>query len=128
QILDLLRHLREELSLALLLITHDLGVVAEVADRVLVLYAGQVVEESVTPELFAHPRHPYTAGLLASLPPPAGARPERLHAIPGTVPDPRAWPTGCRFADRCERVQDDCRPRVPPLEGELHTYRCLHPR
>jgi oligopeptide/dipeptide ABC transporter ATP-binding protein len=127
QILELLRRLRDELSLSLLLITHDLGVVAEVADRVLVLYAGQVVEEAVTAELFATPRHPYTAGLLASLPPAHGERPRRLSAIPGMVPDPRRWPKACRFAERCAHVAPDCRDLAPRLEGEDHRFRCLHP-
>jgi oligopeptide/dipeptide ABC transporter ATP-binding protein len=127
QILDLLSGLRRELGLALLLITHDLGVVAEVADRVVVLYAGEVVEQAEPRALFRGPRHPYTAGLLASLPPATAERPPRLAAIPGTVPDPRAWPAGCRFADRCPRVEDDCRARSPSLAGEAHRYRCYHP-
>jgi len=127
QVLELLRSLREELGLALWLITHDLGVVAEVADRVVVLYAGQVVEEAATTELFAHARHPYTRGLLASLPPAGGERPARLRSIPGTVPDPRAWPPGCRFAPRCERAQSDCGAAVPQLEGDAHRHRCYHP-
>jgi oligopeptide/dipeptide ABC transporter ATP-binding protein len=127
QVLELLGRLRRELGLALLLITHDLGVVAEAADRVAVLYAGQVVEEAPAAELFARPRHPYTAGLLASLPPASGERPERLSAIPGVVPDPRDWPSGCRFADRCPRAEEDCR-RVPPrMEGDGHSFRCYHP-
>jgi len=127
QILDLLSSLCRDLGLALLLITHDLGVVAEVADRVVVLYAGEVVEQAEAVALFHGPRHPYTAGLLASLPTATAERPQRLAAIPGTVPDPRAWPPGCRFANRCPRAQDDCRARSPSLAGEAHRYRCYHP-
>jgi oligopeptide/dipeptide ABC transporter ATP-binding protein len=127
QILDLLSSLCRDLGLALLLITHDLGVVAEVADRVVVLYAGEVVEQAEPVALFRGPRHPYTAGLLASLPTATAERSQRLAAIPGTVPDPRAWPPGCRFADRCPRAQDDCRARSPSLAGEAHRYRCYHP-
>ena len=138
QILELLRSLREKLGLTLLMITHDLGVVAEIADRVLVLYAGQVVEEASTRALFASPRHPYTAGLLASLPPASGERPLRLPAIPGMVPSPRRWPTGCRFAERCGYVQQDCLASAPSLTREAgatanehvavsRAHRCLHP-
>ena len=128
QILELLATLRRELGLTLLMITHDLGVVAEVADRVLVLYAGQVVESAPVRDLFASPRHPYTKGLLASLPPASGERPARLPAIPGRVPDPRDWPTGCRFAERCTEALDDCRAAAPPLVTlGARAHRCFHP-
>jgi oligopeptide/dipeptide ABC transporter ATP-binding protein len=127
QILELLSALRRELGLALLLITHDLGIVAEVADRVVVLYAGEVVEQAPTEALFASPRHPYTGGLLSSLPSAAAEGRTRLAAIPGAVPDPRAWPSGCRFADRCARAEDDCRAQAPALVGDAHRLRCYHP-
>jgi oligopeptide/dipeptide ABC transporter ATP-binding protein len=129
QILHLLRHLQQELGLALLLITHDLGVVAEVADRVLVLYAGEVVESAPVRALFASPRHPYTAGLLASIPQATGERTARLPAIAGMVPSPRDWPAGCRFAERCARAAADCRASPPPwtLSGDAQGHRCIHP-
>ncbi|NNF55054.1 MAG: ABC transporter ATP-binding protein [Acidimicrobiales bacterium] len=101
QILDLMVSMRDELGTAILLITHDLGVVAETADRVAVMYAGQIVEESPTNELFADPQHPYTQGLIGSIPMP-GERRERLTVIPGRVPNLVDMPPGCRFAPRCE--------------------------
>ncbi len=107
QILELLRRLREDRGMALLLITHDLGVVAEVCDRVLVMYAGQLVETGPVEKIFGDPRHPYTRGLLASLPGTAGSR-ERLRPIRGTVPTPDRWPQGCRFRDRCPVAWDRC--------------------
>src|SRR5262245_36565859 len=123
QILDLLRSLQRELGMSILLITHDLGVVAETCDEVVVMYAGRIVERAPTEALFAGPRHPYTAGLLRSLPSytPAhaepiapGARP-RLREIPGMVPPLHALPVGCKFADRCPAVQQLCRDVEPPL-------------
>src|SRR5438046_753017 len=100
QILELLERLQAELGMAVMLITHDLGVVAGTADRVVVMYAGQVVETAATPELFASPRHPYTEGLMASIP--RLDRPaDRLYSIPGTVPAATEWPAGCRFHPRC---------------------------
>jgi oligopeptide/dipeptide ABC transporter ATP-binding protein len=138
QILELLDRLQAELGMAVMLITHDLGVVAGSADRVVVMYAGQVVEQAPTPELFARPLHPYTEGLLASVPrldaPPAGARAGgRLHSIPGQVPAATAWPSGCRFHPRCPYAWDRCRAEEPPLldvpgsggaEPGSHTVRC----
>lgn len=108
QILRLLRELRETDDLSVLMITHDLGVVAEVCDRVVVMYAGQVVESGTVDEVFAAPAHPYTRGLLASLPS-IERRGQRLAAIPGTVPSPREWPSGCRFAPRCGETEERCR-------------------
>jgi len=107
QILELLRSLGSELGMAVLLITHDLGVVNELADRVAVMYAGRVVEQGTRSELLGAPRHPYTLGLLRSLPgrAPRGAR---LAEIPGAVPPPEAWPPGCRFAPRCPRAFAAC--------------------
>ena len=119
QILELLARLRAERHLAVLLITHDLGVVAESCDAVVVMYAGRVVERSEVKALFRHPAHPYTAGLLRSLPAlqvtqgPGGTRP-RLRTIPGRVPSARERPSGCRFRDRCERALEVCA-RVEPV-------------
>ena len=132
QILELMSDLQAELGMAIVLITHDLGVVAETADRVAVMYAGQIVEQATTLDLFADPKHPYTKGLLGSIPV-AGARRERLDVIPGHVPNLIDLPPGCRFASRCQaRVDHDlaiCEERMPDLiEVEPgHTVRCwLH--
>jgi oligopeptide/dipeptide ABC transporter ATP-binding protein len=114
QILDLLAELRERLKMAIVLITHDLGVVAEVCDRVVVMYGGQVVEQGPVAELFANPRHPYTEGLLRAIPR-LGARVDRLAVIPGTVPSATAWPIGCRFRARCPYGWDRCVAEPPPL-------------
>ena len=115
QILELLQRLQEELDMAVLLITHDLGVVAEVADRVAVMYAGRIVETAATAELFASPRHPYTRGLLRSIPGLEEER-ERLDIIPGAVPDARGIPAGCAFHPRCPLADDNCRRRRPRAE------------
>jgi len=116
QILELLLSLQEEMRMAVILITHDLGVIAEVADRVLVMYAGRVVEEGAATDLFEEPLHPYTQGLLGSLPTlEGGKRLRRLQAIPGLVPNLLALPTGCKFAPRCPKVIDACWPTEPEL-------------
>src|SRR6185295_11107112 len=107
QILDLLRDLQKKVGMSLLLITHDLGVVAEIASRVIVMYAGEVVEEAPVQRLFAAPQHPYTEGLLAAMPR-LGSTRERLVTIPGTVPPATAWAAGCRFQDRCAYAWDTC--------------------
>jgi len=107
QILELLAELRERHGMAVLLITHDLGVVAEVCDRVVVMYAGQVVETGAVYEIFGNPSHPYTRGLLDSLPS-VDDPGQRLESIPGTVPNPTAWPEGCRFRERCSLAADGC--------------------
>ena len=127
QILELLDRLQADLGMAVMLITHDLGVVAGSADRVVVMYAGQVVETAPTPELFTRAQHPYTEGLMASVPrldrPPAA----RLHSIPGNVPAATDWPSGCRFHPRCPYAWDKCRAEEPPLletGGAGHTARC----
>jgi peptide/nickel transport system ATP-binding protein/oligopeptide transport system ATP-binding protein len=114
QILELLGRLQHELGMAVLLITHDLGVVAETADRVAVMYAGQVVEYCVVDEAFRRTLHPYTAGLLSSLPK-LGVQQERLRVIPGNVPNPARFPSGCRFHPRCPVAQDRCRAQEPPV-------------
>jgi peptide/nickel transport system permease protein len=114
QILDLLVDLRDSYGLSIVLITHDLGIVAEVADRVAVMYAGQLVEVGEVGEVFATPSHPYTAGLLASIPrnvPRAG----KLSSIPGVVPQPADWPTGCHFTDRCAYAVESCTSAAIPL-------------
>jgi oligopeptide/dipeptide ABC transporter ATP-binding protein len=113
QILELLADLQQRLGLAVLLITHDLGVVAEVTSRVLVMYGGQIVERAPVRELFRDPRHPYTRGLLAAMPR-LGRQRERLAVIPGTVPPPTHWPTGCRFRDRCAFAWQRCAEEPPP--------------
>ena len=112
QILELLRELRERLGMAIILITHDLGVVAELADRVAVMYAGRIVEEAPVDALFGDPQHPYTLGLLASIPGVAGDD-EELTAIEGVVPSPYAQPAGCRFNPRCPIAVDRCRTVAP---------------
>jgi len=117
QILDLLDELRRELNLALLLITHDLGVVAGHCDRVAVMYAGRIVEAGPSTAVLANPAHPYTAALLASRPSLLGPRPERLPSIAGQPPDPAQRPAGCAFAPRCTRMLPVCRERVPALQG-----------
>ena len=111
QILDLLRDLQRRMGLALLLITHDLGVVAEMADRVAVMYAGRIVEEAPVRELFANPKHPYTRGLMASIP--GGAPGTRLRAIQGTVPPLGDLPSGCAFTPRCPERFEPCPKAVP---------------
>ena len=116
QILELLARLREELRMAVLLITHDLGVVAEVADQVAVMYAGQIVEHASPAAIFARPLHPYTRGLLQSIPR-LDQRRERLAIIPGMVPDARHFPEGCRFAPRCPLAEERCRQQAPALEA-----------
>jgi peptide/nickel transport system ATP-binding protein len=117
QILDLLATLRAETGMALVLISHDLGVVAETCDRVAVMYAGLVIEEVSSARLFAAPAHPYTQGLLSALPPLDGLPRQHLAAIPGSVPEPRALPPGCAFGPRCPRHAALCDEQVPPLVG-----------
>jgi oligopeptide/dipeptide ABC transporter ATP-binding protein len=125
QILELLRDLRAELGMAVMLISHDLGVIAEFARRVVVMYAGRIVEDAPVDVLFRAPRHPYTEGLMASMPPLEGGG-ERLYAIPGRIPDPDETIAGCRFGPRCAYVEPICRaaqPRLLPIEG-AHLVRC----
>ncbi len=126
QILELLEKLQEELQMAILMITHDLGVIAEVADHVAVMYAGQMVEYASTKELFAEPQHPYTRGLMRSIPRLDGDR-ERLEIIAGMVPDARDFPAGCRFAPRCKLAEERCSETTIELEEQSpgHWARCL---
>jgi oligopeptide/dipeptide ABC transporter ATP-binding protein len=121
QILDLLDSLQQRLGMALLLITHDLGVVAEQADEVVILYAGRIVERASVFDIFARPLHPYTHGLLDSLPK-LGARGERLRAIPGSPPPLTRRPSGCHFRDRCPMAIDDCARIDPPLEEKQREH------
>jgi peptide/nickel transport system ATP-binding protein len=114
QVLDLMRTLREETGTAIILITHDLGVIAELADDVAVMYSGKIVERAPVERLFAEPQHPYTIGLLGSIPKLHLAQ-DRLNAIEGQVPTPMTRMDGCRFAPRCPFAVDKCRQEVPPL-------------
>jgi peptide/nickel transport system ATP-binding protein len=129
QILELLRGLVRDSGTALVMITHDLGVVAGMCDTVNVLYAGRVVESARRKPLFAEPRHPYTTGLLGSVPRLDSGKGERLHAIRGSVRDVLPWPDGCAFAPRCDRRVDACVGEPPALvEGvHRHAYRCINP-
>ena len=114
QILELMRALRAELGTAIILITHDLGVIAELADDVIVMYAGKVIERCSAARLFSEPQHPYTVGLLGSIPR-LHLQQERLSAIEGIVPEAAAFPQGCRFHPRCPFAIDQCRREIPPL-------------
>lgn len=128
QILDLIQDLNRELQMGVMFITHDLGVVAEICTRVVVMYLGQIVEEGDVESLFANPLHPYTQGLMKSVPKLDGERSQKLHVIPGTVPSLDDIPQGCRFTSRCPLADDLCREKAP----ELKTYpngqkaRCWH--
>jgi peptide/nickel transport system permease protein len=122
QVLDLIDDLKERFGMSVLLITHDLGVVADSCERGVVMYAGQVVEVGTVDELFARPRHPYTSALLAAMPRNA-ARTGRLAKIEGRVPPPWAWPEGCRFHPRCAFAEDGCKAAPVPLEGGARCVR-----
>ena len=128
QILDLIRSMNAQHGTSVLLITHDLGVVAETCQYVVVMYAGHIVEEASVYEIFEHPRHPYTVGLMKSLPD-LNETSERLYNIRGTVPPLDAYPSGCRFAPRCEYATEACEKGLPDLAaiGEGHKVRCFHP-
>ncbi len=126
QILDLLRELQREEGMAILLITHDLAVVAEMADHVAVMYAGKIVEYAPVNDLYLHPKHPYTTGLFRSLPV-VGHEKETLAVIPGNVPNPLEFPEGCKFHPRCKHAEDPCRTTEPSLEqvADDHDAACL---
>jgi oligopeptide/dipeptide ABC transporter ATP-binding protein len=130
QILELIAELQSELRMGVLLITHNLAVVREVADRVAVMYAGEIVELAPTAELFERPRHPYTQGLIRSIP--GGRRARHLHVIPGRPPDLTTRPPGCPFAPRCPQVIERCRHEHPVLapaaNASGHSFRCWNPR
>ncbi len=127
QILDLIRELQERLGLAVILVTHDLGIVAQYADDVTILYAARVMERAAAAELFRNPLSPYTKGLLASIPGVNGARQRRLQAIPGFIPGPLNPPSGCRFHPRCPLAIDQCARVEPPLEEKApgHHVACI---
>ena len=114
QILDLMNELQREFGTAIMLITHDLGVIAEMAQRVVVMYAGLIVEEAPVVSLFYEPLHPYTQGLLFSIPR-VDKDLDKLHVIPGFVPSPFEFPKGCRFHNRCDRALSKCSEEMPPL-------------
>ncbi|MDQ0273603.1 peptide/nickel transport system ATP-binding protein [Cytobacillus purgationiresistens] len=128
QILALMKSLNEKLDTSIVMITHDLGVVADICQRVIVMYAGKVVEEASVLDIFKNPKHPYTMGLLQSVPDIRNKQ-DRLYSIPGNVPKPGSITTGCRFAARCEFVHDRCLADDPPLyaveEAGHHTVRCF---
>ena len=129
QILDLMRTLQREIGMSIMFITHDLGVVAEMADRVVVMYAGRAVEESTVVNIFKNPQMPYTLGLMNSIPrvDKAAEHQERLQAIPGNVPNPLYLPEGCAFHPRCRFAVDDCKKAIPDLvdAGGGHMVRCI---
>jgi peptide/nickel transport system ATP-binding protein len=127
QILDLMLSLQRELGMAIVLITHDLGVIAQVCDEVVVMYAGRVAEQGPVEEIFRRPTHPYTRGLLASIPRLTTARKSRLPTIEGAVPSLAEMPPGCRFQNRCPFVEQRCRDTRPPLEeiSPGHAVSCL---
>jgi peptide/nickel transport system ATP-binding protein len=128
QILELLRGLVGEAGMALLLISHDLGVIGRIAERVIVLYAGAMMEEGATETVFAQRLHPYTQALFAALPSRGARKGRRLVAVPGTVPPPQQLPLGCPFYGRCPRGQDVCRDNKPPrVESEGSTAYCFFP-
>jgi peptide/nickel transport system ATP-binding protein len=124
QILDLIQKLRRNHNSAIVFITHDMGVIAEIADRVMVMYAGRVVERGVKHELFVNPRHPYTRALLNSIPPLTGEKPKRLNSIPGSPPSPFDLPKGCAFSPRCPQRFDKCSAQ-PALMGGAHQAACF---
>jgi peptide/nickel transport system ATP-binding protein len=129
QILTLLDALKHEFNMAVLLISHDLGVIAGRADRVCVMYAGKIVEEAPIDQLFENTQHPYTEALLQSIPKPNQDQSAPLYSIPGVPPDLTQPPPGCRFHRRCRYATDECKRREPMLDGEdsSHTYACYHP-
>jgi len=130
-ILDLMRDIRERLGTSIILITHNLGVVADIADRVLVMYAGRKAEEAPVADLFSHPQHPYTIGLLGAVPRPyeGDEARRRLQEIPGRVPSLRELPRACAFADRCSRADELSRTEIPELREvrPAHVVACFHP-
>jgi len=117
QVMDEIKRLQEEMNMGLILITHDLGVIAETCSRVVVMYCGKIIEIAETEELYNNPKHPYTRGLLESIPRVREKKLDSLPIIEGMVPDLADLPSGCRFADRCPKVEDRCRMNEPPLEA-----------
>jgi peptide/nickel transport system ATP-binding protein len=128
QVLDLLRRLCRERGTAIMLVTHDMGVIAETADRIAVMYAGRVVEVGHVDDVLNRPAHPYTLGLMGSIPMIGAAETRRLSQIPGAMPRPGSLPTGCPFHPRCDRAGDACRSELPPLRSTGPTEAaCLFP-
>jgi len=130
QVLEQIVKLQDEFQMSVILITHDLGVVAETCQRALVMYCGEVIESADIVSLFEHPRHPYSRGLLDSIPKLREEKLAELPIIPGMVPDLMHLPPGCRFADRCSRVTDECRLQRPALSAEVGAscaVTCFHP-
>ncbi len=130
QVMEQIVKLQDEFDMSMILVTHDLGVVAESCDRAIVMYCGSIIETAAIGDLFERPRHPYTKGLLQSIPRIREEKLAQLPIIPGMVPDLLHLPDGCRFADRCSRVTDECRRAKPPLETDPLTGRgvaCYHP-
>ena len=127
QILQLLRQLRDKLEMSIILVSHDLGVVANFAERVVVMYAGKVVEEGPTAQVIAHPLHPYTQGLIASIPRMTQPRDKALNVIPGNIPDLGDMPAGCRFAPRCHFARPECGQAMPEMRAVEpgHSVRCF---
>ena len=130
QIIALIKDLQKRNNMSVMYITHDMGVVAEVSDRVAVMYAGQVVESAEAVTIFKNPRHPYTRGLIASMPKLDSKPKTRLPYITGSVPTPKAYPATCRFAERCSYANDYCRTHSPILEyiEDNHRIRCFRAR
>ena len=122
QILDLMKKLQDRLDMSIILITHDLGVVADMSDRVVVMYAGQILESGTTDEIFKNPKHPYTSRLLASVPHPDMKKDEPLHAIDGTPPDLYVPPKGCAFYDRCHKAMKICKEYMPDFTSHSNTH------
>ena len=132
QVLAQLSELGQSFGTAILLITHDLGVVAQACDRALIMYCGRIVEEARVESLFTAPAHPYTAGLLAAVPRITRSEVQRVRAIPGLVPHPAVLPDGCHFADRCARADPQCRALIPGMQAvdgnkSVHRHACHHP-
>ena len=123
EILELLTDLQQRLGMSMIFVSHDLGVVAQIAHKVIVMYGGQIVESGPTGTIFQRPRHPYSEGLLRAIPRVTRKVP-RLATIPGEVPNPKSWPPGCRFHPRCPYAWTRCQEHTPPLIGGGHTSRC----
>jgi oligopeptide/dipeptide ABC transporter ATP-binding protein len=126
QILELLKEIQSAMHMAIIIITHNLGIISEIARRVMVMYAGKVVESAPAEAIFAQARHPYTAGLLHSIPP-LTEKLEKLNAIEGNVPNPLELPSGCAFHPRCSRRIEQCSREMPSLQGEAHQFSCFNP-
>lgn len=127
QVMSEMVRLQKELGMAVILVTHDLGVVAESCQRVVVMYCGQIIEQAPVKDIFANPKHPYTEGLLKSIPVVREKKIARLPTIEGVVPDLHELPTGCRFAERCNYANENCKNNRPTLSGKTHQVACFNP-